>query len=56
MDEITKIDRNTGDIIWRFGPQAKNNMFTFLNDTVGFSYPHDIQQLKSVLAGLLLRF
>ncbi len=47
LDEITKIDRNTGEIIWRFGPQSKNNMFTFTNDTVGFSYPHDIQQLSN---------
>lgn len=47
FDEIIKIDRNTGDIIWRFGPKSKNNMFTFNNDTVGFSYQHDIQQLKN---------
>lgn len=45
FDEITKIDRNSGEIIWRFGPNAQNNMFTFLNDTLGFSWPHDIQQL-----------
>jgi len=47
LDEITKIDRNTGDIIWRFGPNAKNNMFTFTNDTMGFSHQHDIQQLAN---------
>jgi len=44
FDEITKIDRNTGDIIWRFGPKAQNNMFTFTNDTAGFTWPHDIRQ------------
>ncbi len=47
FDEITKIDRNTGEIIWRFGPKAQNNMFTFSNDTMGFSWPHDIQQLEN---------
>ena len=30
MDEITKIDRQTGDIIWRIG--GINKEFTFLND------------------------
>jgi hypothetical protein len=42
MSEITKIDRATGDIIWRMG--GKNNQFTFVNDPDhpdGFSYPHD---------------
>jgi arylsulfotransferase ASST/type IX secretion system substrate protein len=47
FDEVTKINRNTGEIIWRFGPKAKNNMFTFTNDTMGFTYSHDIQQLKN---------
>lgn len=47
FDEITKIDRNTGEIIWRFGPNAQKNMFSFSNDTVGFSWPHDIQQLEN---------
>src|SRR5439155_9295233 len=31
MDEITKINRQTGDIIWRMG--GKNNQFTFINDS-----------------------
>ena len=31
LNEITKISRTTGDIIWRFG--GKNNQFTFVNDT-----------------------
>ncbi len=41
MDEITKINRETGAIIWRLGGQ--NNQFTFVNDTVGFSHQHDIR-------------
>ena len=47
FDEITKIDRNTGEIIWRFGPKSQNNMFTFSNDTMGFSYPHDVRQIEN---------
>ena len=41
LDEITKIDRNTGNIIWRWG--GKNNQFKFINDTLGFSRQHDIR-------------
>lgn len=47
MEEITKIDRITGEIIWRFGPLSKNNEFTFTNDTVGFSHQHDARQLPN---------
>lgn len=47
MDEVTKINRTTGDIIWRFGLHAKNNMFTFTNDTVGFYKQHDAIQLAN---------
>jgi len=47
MEEITKINRNTGEIIWRFGLHAKNNMFDFTNDTVGFSWQHDIRRLAN---------
>ena len=51
MDEITKIDRQTGDIIWRLG--GVNNEFTFLNDSLDFQhsiptpfcYQHDIRRL-----------
>jgi hypothetical protein len=39
LNEITKIDRNTGEIIWRFN--GNNNMFGFINDTLGFSWQHD---------------
>ena len=45
MDEITKIDRQTGDIIWRFG--GKNNEFTFINDPIRFSYQHNIRLLSN---------
>jgi hypothetical protein len=46
MDEITKINYETGDIIWRMGILAKMNDFTF-NDTVGFSHQHDIRVLPN---------
>ena len=45
MDEITRINRQTGEIIWRLG--GKNNQFTFVNDTAGFSYQHDIRRLPN---------
>ncbi len=45
FDEITKIDRRTGDIIWRLG--GKHNDFTFTNDTVHFSHPHTVRKLPN---------
>ena len=45
LDEITKIDHNTGNIIWRFG--GKNNQFTFINDDRGFSRQHDIKRISN---------
>ena len=41
LDEITKVDHNTGDIIWRLG--GKNNEFKFINDNIGFSRQHDVR-------------
>jgi hypothetical protein len=43
MDEITKVDRRTGEIIWRLG--GKNNQFTFINDELRFSHQHSIRSL-----------
>jgi hypothetical protein len=42
MDEITKINRETGDIIWRWG--GKNNEFTLADDTMFFSHQHAIRR------------
>ena len=47
MNEISKIDRQTGDVIWRLGLHAANNQFTFPNDTRGFSHQHDARQLPN---------
>ncbi len=45
IDEITKINIQTGDIIWRLG--GKNNQFNFLNDNDGFSHQHAIRRLPN---------
>lgn len=45
MDEITKINRETGEIVWRLG--GKNNQFTFINDSLGFSRQHAIRRLPN---------
>ena len=47
LSEITKINRTTGDIVWRLG--GKHNQFTFNGDPVlpdvgAFSYQHDIRR------------
>jgi len=42
MDEITKIDRKTGNIIWRWG--GKNNQFLLVGDTLPFSHQHAIRR------------
>lgn len=47
LDEITKIDFSTGDIIWRFGLNSENNMFTIYDDPVGFSHQHDIRRVEN---------
>ncbi|MFC2085559.1 aryl-sulfate sulfotransferase, partial [Bacteroidota bacterium] len=41
LSEITKINRNTGKIIWRLG--GANNQFVLLGDTHFFSFQHDIR-------------
>jgi hypothetical protein len=45
LDEITKIDRETGDVLWRWG--GKNNQFTFIDDTLAFSYQHAIRRIAN---------
>ena len=50
LSEITKVDRNTGDIIWRLG--GKHNQFTFIdeneaNTPIYFSMQHDIRMLSN---------
>ena len=49
LDEISKIDWNTGKFIWRMGGiQCKNNQFKFIDDPLnGFSHQHSISVLKN---------
>ena len=44
LDEITKINLQTGEVIWRLGGKA--NMFTFVNSQT-FAYQHDVRQLPN---------
>lgn len=48
--ELTKINRTTGEIIWRMG--GKNNQFTFIGENEAnapnyFSYQHDVERLPN---------
>ncbi len=45
LDEITKINRQTGDIIWRLG--GKQNEFTFINEEYQFSHQHDVRRISN---------
>ena len=45
LDEVTKIHRYSGDIIWRLG--GKNNQFTWSNDDKQLAYQHDIRVLPN---------
>lgn len=44
MSEVTKINKKTGELIWRLG--GKNNEFTFKNDD-GFSFQHSVRRLPN---------
>lgn len=48
-DEVLKINRSAGNIVWRLGGSAsKHREFTFLNDTtngfIGFSHQHTVSR------------
>jgi len=50
LGEATKINRNTGEIIWRMG--GKNNQFTFINESqehapLYFMFQHEIRRLSN---------
>jgi outer membrane protein assembly factor BamB len=45
MDEITKINTETGQIIWRLG--GKNNDFEFVNDNEMFNRQHDARYTQT---------
>lgn len=45
LDEITKINIITGDILWRFG--GLHNQFTYLNDSIPFHYQHAVRRISN---------
>jgi len=45
MNEVTKISRTTGDILWRLG--GRNNQFTFINEPISFSHQHCARRLPN---------
>jgi len=47
LDEITKINFTTGDVIWRFGKNSENNEFQITDDPYGFTHQHDIRLLPN---------
>lgn len=47
LDEITKIDYETGDIIYRFGLLSENNQFIINDDPLGFTHQHDVRVLPN---------
>ena len=44
LEEVTKINRNTGRIMWRLG--GVNNQFEHINDDVMISYQHDARPVR----------
>ncbi len=45
LDEVTKIDRGTGEVIWRWG--GKRNQFTFVGEDGPFYGQHDARRLPN---------
>ncbi len=45
IDQVTKIDRNTGAFIWRLG--GIMNQFTFINEPEIFTFQHDARRLAN---------
>ena len=43
LDEVTKIDHISGDILWHWG--GKHNQFTFVGDTLQFSHQHHARRI-----------
>jgi hypothetical protein len=45
FNEITKINRSNGSVMWRFG--GKYNQFTYTGDTLPFYGQHDIRRISN---------
>ncbi|MCX6303759.1 MAG: aryl-sulfate sulfotransferase [Bacteroidetes bacterium] len=50
FNEITKINHETGNILWRLGGKA--NQFSFPNDTIRFTGQHDIRRVSDTSVSL----
>lgn len=46
LSEVTKINRTTGEVMWRLGG-GNGNEFTFIGDSEKFSWPHDGHRLAN---------
>ena len=44
---VTHVDAHNGDVLWRFGRNAKRNEFTIYGDSRGFSHQHDARRLPN---------
>lgn len=47
INQIIKVNRQTGDVIWRFGVHGNHNDFTVIGDSRGFKHQHDIRRLPN---------
>ena len=61
LDEITKINHGTGDIIWRLSSNPDTNDFTFtstngIGDTPNFFMQHDVRLLRGQFSGNISLF
>jgi hypothetical protein len=56
ISEITKINRDTGEIIWRLGGIAKNNDFTFINDNFDPNGPFNQHAIRHTGTNRYLMF
>ncbi|TFG62978.1 MAG: hypothetical protein E4H28_07010 [Gemmatimonadales bacterium] len=51
LNEVTKVDASTGEVIWRLGGNA--NQFTVIDDTRAFARPHGLRVVGPGLIQLL---
>ncbi len=56
LSEITKINRDNGDIIWRLSGIVKNNDFTFVNDNFNPPGPRNQHAIRHTGANRYLMF
>ncbi len=47
LNEVTRINRKTGNVMWRMGLNSASKSFRFANDPEGFTYQHDARRLSN---------